>query len=84
MRNVLIAVLITLTVLGVPLGISLAIILSAPVQAAQPAPPTVAPCDLVNTATLGGGGVIEIFKCVPDGGTPYLLDSYGFMKDVEQ
>jgi hypothetical protein len=84
MRNVLIAVLITLTVLGVPLGISLAIILSAPVQAAQPAPPTVAPCDLVNTVTFSSGVVIEVALCTPDGVAPYLLDSYGFMKDVEQ
>lgn len=45
-----------------------------PVQAAQPAPPTVKPCELVNTF-----GTIEIARCTPDGGAPYLINSHGFM-----
>lgn len=45
-----------------------------PVQAAQPAPPTVTPCQVVNTF-----GAIEIARCQPENGVSYLINSHGFM-----
>lgn len=79
-RSVNIVLIVLLVIGAVLMGLSFAAIAA---QAAQPAPPTVTPCDLVNTATLSGGGMIEVFRCTPDGGAPYLLDSAGFMLPTE-
>jgi hypothetical protein len=67
--------------IGMMLG-SLIIVIQN-IEAAPPAPPTVTPCQLVNTATLAGGGMIEVFRCEAENTTPYLLDSYGFMKNAD-
>lgn len=40
----------------------------------QAAPPTVAPCQVVNTF-----GTIEIARCEPENGLPYYVNSVGFM-----
>lgn len=55
----------------------------APVQAAPPAPPTVVPCQLVNTAKVSDVLTILVFRCQPENGAPYLLNTVGFMKDEE-
>lgn len=46
-----------------------------PVVAAQPAVP---PCEAINTA-----GAITIYRCEPDEGPPYLVNSVGFMEGEE-
>lgn len=50
-----------------------------PVEAAQPAPPTVEPCQVVNTF-----GAIEIARCQPENGEMYYVNSLGFMLAVEE
>lgn len=56
---------------------------SAPVQAANPAPPEVVPCQIVNTAKVSDVLTILVFRCEPENGAPYLLNTVGFMKDIE-
>lgn len=53
------------------------------VQAAPPADPEVVPCQEVNTAAVSDIMVIKVFRCNPENGAPYLLNSFGFMKDEE-
>ena len=43
-------------------------------QDAQPAPPEVAPCFVVNTFE-----TIKVARCYPENGQPYLLNNMGFM-----
>ena len=50
-----------------------------PVQAAKPADPVVVPCQEINVATVSDGMVIKVFRCQPESGAPYLLNSLGFM-----
>lgn len=83
MRTFLIIVLITAVGIGAALGLAVTVAWAMPVQAAQPAPPEIKPCQVVNTATFASGVVIEVALCEYEGGLPYLLDSYGFMKGVE-
>jgi hypothetical protein len=47
-------------------------------QAAPPAPPTVAQCDQIATA-----GVIAIYRCIPETGPSFLVNSIGFMTPEE-
>lgn len=47
---------------------------NTPAQAAPEAPPTVKPCEVVNTF-----GTIEIAHCQPENGEPYYVNSLGFM-----
>lgn len=49
-----------------------------PVQAATPAEPEVIPCQTINSA-----GLIFIYRCTPEQGAPYLLNSLGFMLNEE-
>jgi hypothetical protein len=49
--------------------VALIVAFAPPVQAA-----TVPPCEAINTAD-----VITIYRCVPDEGASFLLNSYGFM-----
>lgn len=53
--------------------------LNTPVQAAQPAPPVVKECQKVNTAKVSDALIIIVFRCEPENGPPYLLNSFGFM-----
>ena len=41
---------------------------------AQAAPPSAPPCEPINSA-----GSITIYRCVPDTGLPYLINSVGMM-----
>lgn len=43
-------------------------------QAAPPAPPSVVDCEPIAQA-----GVIVVYRCVPDSGLPFLINSVGFM-----
>lgn len=55
----------------------------SPVQAASPAPPVVKECQKVNTAKVSDALTIIVFRCEPENGPPYLLNTVGFMKDEE-
>lgn len=46
----------------------------AAATAAQPAPPEVVPCAPINTA-----GLIVVYRCSPEQGAPYIINSLGFM-----
>ncbi len=74
MRDIEFWALLLLCVLvtaGIMFGPSL-----VPVQAA--AKPTVPPCEEINKA-----GLIVIWRCIPDQGYPYLVNSAGFMLPEE-
>jgi hypothetical protein len=43
-------------------------------QAAQPAPPTVVQCDPIAQA-----GNVIVYRCQPDSGAAFLINSVGFM-----
>lgn len=70
-RSVNIVLIVLLVIGAVLMGLSFAAIA---VQAAQPAPPVVTACQVVNTF-----GTIEIARCQPENGQPYLINSHGFM-----
>lgn len=67
------AILLMGLVFSVPLAV-MAAIHGMPAQAAQPAPPTVTPCQLVNTFE-----AISVARCQPENGVSYLINSHGFM-----
>lgn len=48
---------------------------------APPAAPVdpVPECTAINTATVNENAVIVVFRCEPDEGWPYLINSLGFM-----
>lgn len=48
------------------------------VQAAPPAPPSV-----VNCPAIAQAGAIVIYRCEPDSGLPFLINSVGFMQVEE-
>lgn len=75
--------LVALSLLFALMSVALFFVPMPPVQAAQSAPPEVKECQPVNTATLSNGGVIEVFRCNPEDGAPFLLNSIGFMKDEQ-
>lgn len=50
-----------------------------PVQAAPEAPPEVKACQIVNTAKVSDVLTILVFRCTPENGPPYLLNTAGFM-----
>lgn len=77
-----IALTIALGVVALLLGLNLSAA-TMPVQAAPPAPPEVKECQPVNTAKVSDTFTILVFRCQPDGGVPYLLNTAGFMKDEE-
>lgn len=54
--------------------ISIGLMFVPPVQAALPAPPEVVACAPINTA-----GLIVVYRCSPEQGAPYLINSLGFM-----
>lgn len=54
-----------------------AVTFAPPVQAAPSDP--VPECEAINTATVNANAVIVVFRCAPDEGYPYLLNSMGFM-----
>lgn len=47
-------------------------------QAAPPAPPTIAECDAIAQA----GGIV-VYRCQPDSGPSFLVNSMGFMLGEE-
>lgn len=50
---------------------------------AKEADPVVVPCKKVNTAQVSDVLTIIVFRCQPENGAPYLLNTVGFMKDEE-
>lgn len=83
MKNLLFSVLIVIATLGFPLSMAIFFALSSPVHAAPPAPVEVKECQKINTATITPDMVIVIFRCESENGVPYLINSFGFMKDEE-
>jgi hypothetical protein len=50
---------------------------------APPAPVESKPCVEVNTAKVNDTFTIVVFRCQPENGPPYLLNTVGFMKDEQ-
>lgn len=63
--------------------VALPAMMGVPVQAAPVAPPEVKECQKVNTAKVSDVLTIIVFRCEPENGPPYLLNTVGFMKDEE-
>lgn len=56
---------------------------ATPVHAAPPAPPEVEECLPVNTAKVSDVLTIMVLRCEPENGSPYLINSAGFMMPEE-